>query len=90
MIGFTVTAMILPVMFYAPAVCGLSYTRSALLTAPMAIATGVLAPVVGGRIVDRAHPAPIIGFGFAAMAIGLTWLSIELTPAHPSGGCCSR
>ncbi|QNJ92033.1 MFS transporter [Mycolicibacterium fluoranthenivorans] len=81
-IGFTVTAMILPVMFYAPAVCGLSYTRSALLTAPMAIATGVLAPVVG-RIVDRAHPAPIIGFGFAAMAIGLTWLSIELTPSTP-------
>ncbi|MBI3226904.1 MAG: MFS transporter [Mycolicibacterium cosmeticum] len=78
-IGFTVTAMILPVMFYAPAVCGLSYTRSALLTAPMAIATGVLAPFVG-RIVDRAHPAPIIGFGFAAMAVGLTWLSIELTP----------
>ncbi len=78
-IGFTVTAMILPVMFYAPAVCGLSYTRSALLTAPMAIATGVLAPFVG-RIVDRAHPAPIIGFGFSAMAIGLTWLAIELTP----------
>ncbi len=43
-IGFVVTAMILPVMFYAQAVCGLSPTRSALLTAPMAIATGVLAP----------------------------------------------
>ncbi len=39
-IGFVVTAMILPVMFYAQAVCGLSPTRSALLTAPMAIATG--------------------------------------------------
>ncbi len=33
-IGFVVTAMILPVMFYAPVVAGLSYTRSALLTAP--------------------------------------------------------
>ncbi|MDT5105079.1 MAG: hypothetical protein QOI25_2592, partial [Mycobacterium sp.] len=42
-IGFAVTAMILPVMFYAQAVCGLSPTRAALLTAPMAIATGVLA-----------------------------------------------
>ena len=81
-IGFVVTAMILPVMFYAPVVAGLSYTRSALLTAPMAIASGVLAPLVG-RIVDRAHPTPIIGFGFSTLAIALTWLSFDLTPATP-------
>jgi EmrB/QacA subfamily drug resistance transporter len=78
-IGFVVTAMILPVMFYAQAVCGLSPTRSALLTAPMAIATGVLAPFVG-KIVDRSHPRPVIGFGFSVLAIALTWLSIEMTP----------
>ncbi len=81
-ISFAVTAMILPVMFFAPIVAGLSFTRSALLTAPMAIASGALAPLVG-RIVDRAHPAPIIGFGFSMLAIGLTWLSIDLTPATP-------
>ena len=81
-IGFAVTAMILPVMFYAQAVCGLSPTRSALLTAPMAIATGVLAPFVG-KLVDRAHPRPIVGFGFSALAIALTWLSIEMTPTTP-------
>jgi EmrB/QacA subfamily drug resistance transporter len=81
-IGFVVTAMILPVMFYAQAVCGLSPTRSALLTAPMAIATGVLAPVVG-KIVDQAHPRPVVGFGFAVLAIALTWLSIEMTPTTP-------
>ncbi|MDX1892662.1 DHA2 family efflux MFS transporter permease subunit [Mycolicibacterium sp. 050158] len=81
-IGFAVTAMILPVMFYAQAVCGLSPTRSALLTAPMAIATGVLAPFVG-KLVDRAHPRPIVGFGFSAVAVALTWLSIEMTPTTP-------
>jgi EmrB/QacA subfamily drug resistance transporter len=81
-IGFAVTAMILPLMFYAQSVCGLSPTRSALLTAPTAIASGVLAPLVG-RIVDRSHPRPVVGFGFAAMAIGLTWLSIEMTPTTP-------
>ena len=81
-IGFVVTAMILPVMFYAQAVCGLSPTRSALLTAPMAIATGLLAPWVG-RIVDRYHPRPIIGFGFSMLAISLTWLSVEMTPTTP-------
>ena len=74
--------MILPVMFYAQAVCGLSPTRSALLTAPMAIATGVLAPFVG-KIVDRSHPRPVIGFGFSMLAIALTWLSIEMTPTTP-------
>jgi EmrB/QacA subfamily drug resistance transporter len=81
-IGFVVTAMIVPVMFYAQAVCGLSPTRSALLTAPMAIATGALAPLVG-RIVDRSHPRPVVGFGFAVLAVALTWLSVELTPTTP-------
>ncbi|MFV8050273.1 DHA2 family efflux MFS transporter permease subunit [Mycobacterium sp. 48b] len=81
-IGFAVTAMILPLMFYAQTVCGLSPIRSALLTAPTAIASGALAPVVG-RIVDRAHPTPVIGFGFSAMAIGLTWLAVEMTPTTP-------
>ena len=81
-IGFVVTGMILPLMFYAQAVCGLSPTRAALLTAPMAIATGVLAPLVG-RIVDRSHPRPVVGFGFSALAIALTWLSIDMTPTTP-------
>src|SRR5262245_23710989 len=81
-IGFVVTATFLPLMFYAQAVCGLSPTRSALLTAPMAIATGVLAPFVG-KIVDRSHPRPVIGFGFDVLAIAMTWLSIEMTPTTP-------
>jgi EmrB/QacA subfamily drug resistance transporter len=81
-IGFAVTAMILPVMFFAQAVCGLPPTRAALLTAPMAVATGVLAPVVG-KLVDRVHPRPIIGFGFSTLAIALLWLSIEMTPTTP-------
>ncbi len=79
-IAFAATGMILPLMFYAQAVCGLSPTRSALLTAPMAITSGVLAPFVG-RIVDRSHPRPVVGFGFSALAIGLTWLSIVMTPS---------
>jgi EmrB/QacA subfamily drug resistance transporter len=81
-IGFVVTAMVVPVMFYAQAACGLSPTRSALLMAPMAIASGVLAPVVG-KLVDQSHPRPLIGFGFSAIALALTWLSIEMTPTTP-------
>lgn len=81
-IGFAATAMVLPVMFYAQAVCGMSPTRAALLTAPMAIASGVLAPVVG-KIVDRAHPRTMVGFGFSMLTIALTWLSLEMTPVTP-------
>ncbi|MET0699401.1 MAG: MFS transporter [Mycobacterium sp.] len=81
-IGFGIVALIVPLMFYAQAVCGLTPTRSALLTAPMAIASGVLAPFVG-KLVDRAHPRPIIGFGFSMLAIAMTWLSIEMTPTTP-------
>src|SRR3954468_17286835 len=81
-IGFVVTAMILPGMFYAQAVCGLAPTRAAVLVAPMAIASGVLAPWVG-KLVDRYHPRPIVGFGFSMLAISLTWLSVEMTATTP-------
>ncbi|MGB8388092.1 MFS transporter [Mycobacterium sp.] len=80
--SFASTAMMLPLTFYAQAVCGLSPTRSALLIAPMAIANGVLAPFVG-RIVDRYHPRPVLGFGFSVLAIALTWLSFEMSPDTP-------
>ena len=81
-IAFATTAMMLPMMFYAQAVCGLSPTRSALLIAPMAIASGVLAPFVG-MIIDRFPPLPVLGFGFSMLAIGLTWLSFEMAPGTP-------
>ncbi|MBO0880591.1 MAG: DHA2 family efflux MFS transporter permease subunit, partial [Mycobacterium sp.] len=81
-IGFVATAMSLPLMFYAQEVCGLSPTRSALLIAPTAVANGLLAPVVG-KIADRSHPRPVVGFGFSVLAITLTWLSIEMTPSTP-------
>ncbi|GFG67332.1 MFS transporter [Mycobacterium kubicae] len=80
--AFATTAMMLPLIFYIQAVCGLSPTRSAVLIAPMAITSGVLAPFVG-RIVDRAHPVPVIGFGFSMLAISMTWMSIELDPDTP-------
>ena len=80
--GFAAVGMVLPLMFYLQDICGLSPTRSALLTAPMAIATGMLAPAVG-KIVDRVHPSPVVGSGFAVLASALTWLSIEMSPTTP-------
>lgn len=80
--SFAATAMMLPLTFYTQTVCGLSPTSSALLIAPMAIANGVLAPFVG-RIVDRHHPLPVLGFGFSVLAIALAWLSFEMAPDTP-------
>lgn len=80
--SFAATALMLPVTFYAQTVCGLSPTRSAWLIAPTAIANGVLAPLVG-RIVDRYHPRPVLGFGFSVLAIALTWLAFEMAPDTP-------
>ncbi|ORC06415.1 MFS transporter [Mycobacterium persicum] len=80
--AFATTAMMLPLIFYAQSVCGLSPIRAALLIAPVAISSGVLAPFVG-RIVDTSHPLPVVGFGFSALAIAMTWLSIEMEPDTP-------
>jgi EmrB/QacA subfamily drug resistance transporter len=81
-ISFVSTAMMLPLMFYAQAVCGLSPMRTALLIAPMAITNGALAPLAG-MIVDRYHPRPVLGFGFSLLAIGLTCLALEMAPDTP-------
>jgi EmrB/QacA subfamily drug resistance transporter len=82
-IAFVWTGRVLPAMFYAQSAIGLSPTRAALLTAPMAVATAVLAPFVG-RIVERSHPRSVVGFGFVVMTISLVWLSIEMTATTPT------
>lgn len=77
--GFAITAMVLPLMFYAQAVRGLSPTGSALLMVPMAVLTGVLAPNVG-RLVDRSHPRNIAAPGFLMLSISLAWLAAVMKP----------
>lgn len=74
LVSVAFVAFAVPLMFYLQEVCGLAPTRAALLVAPMAIATGLLAPVVG-RLVDRSQARPIVAAGFTALAVGLLWLS---------------
>jgi MFS family permease len=69
-------------MIFLEEAYGLSPVRAALLTAPMAVATVVLAPVVG-MVVDRVDPRPIVIFGFALLAVALFWLALEMTPNTP-------
>lgn len=85
-IAFAGTGMMLPVTFYAQAVCGLSPTHTAVLFAPTAIVGGVLAPFVG-MIIDRSHPLCVLGFGFSVLAIAMTWLLCEMAPASGRAWC---
>lgn len=80
--AFALTAEVLPVMFFLQTGCGLEPRQAALLTAPMAAATAVLAPLVG-RVVDRLPPGPVLTFGFSVFAGSLFWLSIEMAVTTP-------
>ena len=51
-VGFTVTSMSLPLMFFIQLARGLSPTQAALLLVPTAVFAGVLSPLAG-RLLDR-------------------------------------
>lgn len=80
--GFGITAMLLPFMFYMQAVRGFSPTKSALVFAPMAIITGFLAPAIG-KLVDRTHPRYITGTGFLIFSLSLVWTVFIIQPDTP-------
>ncbi|MEU2035707.1 DHA2 family efflux MFS transporter permease subunit [Nocardia amamiensis] len=68
--GAAVTSLMVPAYFYLQAVREMSPTKSALAFAPMAIVTGVAAPLIG-RFADKLHPrtVPTIGFGLFAVSV---------------------
>ncbi|MFN8089172.1 MAG: DHA2 family efflux MFS transporter permease subunit [Mycobacterium sp.] len=76
--GFVSPAMLLPIVFYAQTVWGLSPLQSALLTSPNPVVSGLVAPLVG-RIVDTRRPRPIVGFGFVGVVISLIWISVAMS-----------
>ncbi|MGV9415626.1 DHA2 family efflux MFS transporter permease subunit [Nocardia sp. NPDC003693] len=65
--GASVTAVFVPFYFYLQQVRDMSPTRSALVLAPMAILTGVFAPIVG-KLSDRMPPRVFPTIGFAAFS----------------------
>ncbi|QIS18478.1 MFS transporter [Nocardia terpenica] len=78
-INSTITALVLPIYFYLQVVRGFSPTKSALIFAPMAIGTGLLAPVMG-KIADRLHPRYIPTLGFAIMVAFIAVLAQLMMP----------
>lgn len=81
-VGFTVTSMSLPLIFYLQIVRGMTATQSALVLVPMAVIAGVLSPVVG-KLVNRINPRNIAALALVLMALALYWYSQLLTPTVP-------
>jgi EmrB/QacA subfamily drug resistance transporter len=76
--SLAITAMGFPFMLYAQLVRGMSPTEAALLFAPMALVSIVLADPVG-KWTDRFHPRLMAGFGYATVAIAFYWQAKEMT-----------
>jgi EmrB/QacA subfamily drug resistance transporter len=81
-VGFSITAMSLPLMIYAQTVRALTPTQSAFLLIPMAVISGGLAPVVG-KLVDRVNPKFIALFGLVCLSVALFWLGSILSADVP-------
>jgi EmrB/QacA subfamily drug resistance transporter len=78
-VGFSITAMIFPFMIYAQVVRGLNPTHAALLMAPQAVASIIMAPIAG-KLVDRVHPRYLASLGLLGQAGTIFWLSRVMTP----------
>lgn len=79
MVGFTVTSMAMPLMFYAQLVLGLTPTQSALMLSPMAVISAVLAHPVG-KLIDRIDPRRLATLGLSLVAVGLLLYVSLMTP----------
>ncbi|MCP3426421.1 DHA2 family efflux MFS transporter permease subunit [Rothia sp. AR01] len=84
MVGLMVTSFALPFMIYLQLVRGLSPTQAALMLAPMAVVSGVLAPFVGKRL--TAVNAPWVAvLGTTLNSLGLVGYFLLLRPETPIG-----
>ena len=81
-VGFTVTSMSLPLMFFVQLARGLTPTQAALLLIPMAVLSGVLAPFAG-RLLDRTDPRLLLVPGLLMVAVSLFWYSTLMNVDTP-------
>lgn len=82
MVGFSMTSLSLPLMFFLQLVHGLTPTQSALMMVPMAIASIVLARPVG-LLIDRRDPRRLPVIGLLGSAAGLLLYAFMSQPDTP-------
>lgn len=82
LVGIALTAMPVPLAFYFQVGRGLEPTQAALMLAPMAVISGILAPWIGG-LGDRVNPKWISLTSFGIATIALAWYALLLGPETP-------
>lgn len=81
--GFAVTTFNLPLIFFLQTVRGLTPTQGALVLAPSAVMSVILARFVG-RLVDRVvNPRVLIAPGAVAYLGGMVWMAWLMRPDTP-------
>ena len=78
-VGFSITAMGIPLILYLQEVRAMTPTGSALMLVPMALLTLVFAPLVG-RWIQTHNPRPVAATGLLLCALGLGWYAVLLHP----------
>lgn len=81
-VGFTVTSMSLPLMFFVQLARGLTPTESALLMIPMAVAAGVLSPLAG-RMLDRVDPRVLLVPALLMVSGSIFWYAALMNADTP-------
>ncbi len=81
-VGFAVTSMSLPLMFFLQLARGLTPTESALLLVPMAVLAGVLSPFAG-RLLDRVDPRVLLVPGLLLVGGSLVLYSVLMNVDTP-------
>ena len=69
-VGFSVTSMTVPLMFFLQLALGRTPTEAALLMIPMAVISGVLAPIAG-KILDRVDPRLLLVPGLLLVSLSI-------------------
>ncbi|MBL3699294.1 DHA2 family efflux MFS transporter permease subunit [Leucobacter luti] len=81
-VGFSVTGMSLPLMFYLQLVLGQTPTQAALMMVPMAVFSIALARPIG-LLIDRRDPRRIPVLGLLLVAAGMLGYVLLATPDTP-------
>ncbi|WP_141881112.1 DHA2 family efflux MFS transporter permease subunit [Homoserinimonas aerilata] len=81
-VGFSITAMGLPLMFFIQLARGLTPTESALLMIPMAVFAGALSAPIGG-LLDRVHPRVVLLPGILLVAVSLALYAVMMNADTP-------
>ncbi|ADI13127.1 EmrB/QacA family drug resistance transporter [Streptomyces bingchenggensis BCW-1] len=81
-LGFTLTGMFLPLVIYLQSALGLSPTDAGLVTAPMALVSGLMGPFIG-RLSDRVSGKYLVMSGLLGMALGLGIIALQAEAELP-------